>query len=349
MIIIIDEASVKLASFYYHDEIFKPQWKRAADMSSASDELHDEFHEKLQEKLPDELQDEFQEKLQEKLPDELQEKLYGALLGKLLDELQKKLPDEQQNNLCVCEIENNSGYTEYADNTAKANTGNLRIPKAPADCSWIVSDRQQKQIADSLCIASVGEPQCGTRYAVESLAELDIEYLERVRRRYNHIPWDIGETERCLIRELSLSDLPALYELYDKPGMTDFVETLYDYETELEYQKAYIENMYGFYEYGMWLVFSKETGKLIGRAGLEHNEMGYMIAPEFQNLGYATEVCRFIVDYALKNTDFEELYCRIDEKNVASVRLAKRLGFVRNGQIGNERNTGGLDRYVLSI
>lgn len=316
MIIIIDEASEKLASFYYHDEIFKPQWKRAADMSSASDELHDEF----------------QEKLQEKLPDELREKLYVALPA-----------DESINDFQKTTIQ------ESADNTAKANTGNLRIPKAPTDCIWIVSNRQQKQIADSLGIASVGEPQCGTRYAVESLAELDIEYLERVRRRYNHIPWDIGDTDRCLIRELSLADLPALYELYDKPGMTDFVEPLYDYETELEYQKAYIENMYGFYEYGMWLVFSKETGKLIGRAGLEHNEMGYMIAPEFQNLGYATEVCRFIVDYARKNTDFEELYCRIDEKNVASVRLAKRLGFVRNRQIGNERNTGGLDRYVLSI
>ena len=49
MIIIIDEASAKLASFYYHDEIFKPQWKRAADMSSASDELHDEFQGKLYE------------------------------------------------------------------------------------------------------------------------------------------------------------------------------------------------------------------------------------------------------------------------------------------------------------
>lgn len=225
MIIIIDEASEKLASFYYHDEIFKLQWKRADDMSSASDELHDEF----QEKLYDEQQYELQEKLQEKLPDELREKLYVALLA-----------DESINDFQKTTIQ------ESADNTAKANTGNLRIPKAPTDCIWIVSSRQQKQIADSLGIASVGEPQCGTRYAVESLAELDIDYLERVRRRYNHIPWDIGETDRCLIRELSLSDLPALYELYDKPGMTDFVEPLYDYETELEYQKAYIENMYGF-------------------------------------------------------------------------------------------------------
>lgn len=291
MIIIIDEASAKLASFYYHGE--------------------------------------------------LQEKLYGALPGKLLDELQKKLPDEQQNNLCVYEIKNNSGYTgytEYADNAQKTNIENTRIAEAPADCIWIVSNRQQKQIADSLGIASVGEPQCGTRYAVESLAELDIEYLERVRRRYNHIPWDIGETDRCLIRELSLSDLPALYELYDKPGMTDFVEPLYDYETELEYQKAYIENMYGFYEYGMWLVFSRETGKLIGRAGLEHDEMGYMIAPQFQNRGYATEVCRFIIDYARENTDFKELYCRIDEKNAASVRLAQKLGFTNSGHMDDDIN-----------
>lgn len=318
MIIIIDEASAKLASFYYHDEIFKPE------MASVS--------------------------------------------GELKDELQEKLPDELQNNLCVYEIKNNSGYnsthkicdnktsvaesinvTEYVDKAEKTNIENIRIPESLTDCIWIVSNRQQKQIADSLGIASIGEPQCGTRYAVESLAELDVEYLERVRRRYNHIPWDIGETERCLIRELSLSDLPALYELYDKPGMTDYVEPLYDYETELEYQKAYIENMYGFYEYGMWLVFSKETGELIGRAGLEHNEMGYMIAPELWNRGYATEVCRFIIDYARENTDFEELYCRIDERNEASVRLAKKLGFVRNGQIGNERNTGELDRYVLSI
>ena len=179
MIIIIDEASAKLASFYYHGDSFKPQWRNVVGKASMSEEL--------------------------------QEKLYVALPA-----------DESINDFQKTTIR------EYADNTAKANTGNQRIPKAPANCIWIVSNRQQKQIADSLGIASVGEPQCGTRYAVESLAELDIEYLERVRRRYNHIPWDIGETDRCLIRELSLSDLPALYELYDKPGMTDFVEPLYD-------------------------------------------------------------------------------------------------------------------------
>ncbi len=331
MIIIIDEASAKLASFYYHDEIFRPEWRNASNMASVSGELQDE----LQEKLSDEQQDELQEKLQEKLPDELWEKLYVAL------------PATESINGSPKTI--TKGYTEYADNVVRTSTGNLKIPETVTDCIWIVSDKQQKQIADSLGIASVGEPQCGTRYAVESLAELDIEYLERVRRRYNHIPWDIGETDRCLIRELSLSDLPALYELYAKPGMTDYVEPLFDYETELEYQKAYIENMYGFYEYGMWLVFSKETGKLIGRAGLEHNEMGYMIAPEFQNQGYATEVCRFIIDYVRENTDFEELYCRIDERNTASVRLAKKLGFTNSGHMDDDINASIYRKNIKNI
>lgn len=43
--------------------------------------------------------------------------------------------------------------------------------------------------------------------------------------------------------------------MYAEPGMTDYMEGLYEYEEELEYQKAYIENMYRFtdMEYGSFL------------------------------------------------------------------------------------------------
>ncbi len=224
-----------------------------------------------------------------------------------------------------------------------------------SDCIWIVSDEKQRRCAEELGIASIGEPDCGTRYAIESLSEIDVEYLERVRRRYNNIPWLIGCTDRCVIRELSLDDLPALYELYAKPGMTEFVEPLYEPEKELEYEKAYIECMYGFYEYGMWLVFSKETGKLIGRAGLEHRdygdeaelEMGYMIAPEYRRKGYATEICSFIIDYAKENTSFERINCLIDHDNAASIGLVKKLGFEYVGQ--SDVSGEWLGRYIFNI
>ena len=84
---------------------------------------------------------------------------------------------------------------------------------------------------------AAGQMDMGTQYAFESLEEVDVQYLDKIRMRYNGIPWVIGYTKRCMIRELSLSDIPALYDLYEKPGITDFVEPLYDLEKETEYQK----------------------------------------------------------------------------------------------------------------
>ena len=49
-----------------------------------------------------------------------------------------------------------------------------------------------------------------------------------------------------------------------------YTHLLYDYEKELEYQKAYIENMYGFNEYGMWLVFSLSLIQIYDRMFLDN-------------------------------------------------------------------------------
>ncbi len=199
----------------------------------------------------------------------------------------------------------------------------------------------------------------GADYVVMDESTIDEVLAERVYKRHTGEPWTIAETKRCIIRELTMDDIDALFELYSKPGITDFVEPLYEYDKECEYEKAYIEHMYGYYEYGMWLVFSKETGKLIGRAGLEnrdycdepetyHSEMelGYIIAPEYQRQGYATEVCQAILEYAWENLCPERINCLIDEENYPSRRLVEKLGF---HLIGKTDVTGEpLLRYVMT-
>ena len=85
----------------------------------------------------------------------------------------------------------------------------------------------------------------------------------------------------------------------------------------------------------MWLVCRKESGEVIGRAGLEHRdyhgvtelEMGYLIAPSEQRKGYATEICRAIMEYARENLDFPRINCLIHPDNVISKNFAERLGF----------------------
>lgn len=186
-----------------------------------------------------------------------------------------------------------------------------------------------------------GQTYAGVDMIVEGFEEVDGNFLEKVYQRYHHIPWKIAETKRTVIRELSLEDMDALFELYADGEICKYTEKLYPYEEEKEFQRAYIESMYRFYGYGMWLVFSKETGALIGRAGLEHREyhgnieleLGYLIGTKYQGQGYATEVCQMILKIAKSMTDFSQIHCFIEADNVVSMHLAEKLQFFRREDI----------------
>lgn len=172
----------------------------------------------------------------------------------------------------------------------------------------------------------------------EGFDEVDVEYLEHIFQRKHGIPWRIIETERCYLREMSLGDMDDLYEMYAGAGMTEYMEPLYEREEEEIYTRAYIENMYGFYGFGMWLVKDKKTDALIGRAGLNVIEqegktvleMGYAIAVPYQRRGYAKEVCRGIMEYT-KTLHYDRLCCFIHPQNEASKGLLYHLGFTGRG------------------
>lgn len=205
---------------------------------------------------------------------------------------------------------------------------------------FVSSDQSLLDLAREADVPTIAyqEPETDTflhaDMVVEGFEEVDMIFLQRVYERHFNIPWTILETKRCIVRELELSDMDALFSMYAEPGMTDYMEGLYEYEEELEYQKAYIENMYRFYGYGMWLVFEKKTGILIGRAGVEHREelngemeLGYAIRTSFQHQSYAYEVCQAIVQYAREELQAHLLHCLIEKGNVISEKLAVKLGF----------------------
>lgn len=195
----------------------------------------------------------------------------------------------------------------------------------------------------------------GVDMIVEGFEEVDADFLEKVYQRWHHIPWTILETDRCIVRELTLEDLDGLFELYADEGMDRYTEPLYPYEEEKEYQRAYINNMYRYYGYGMWLVFLKDTGEIIGRAGLEHREiqeqveleLGYLIGSKYQGNGYATEVCKAIIAYAKENTNFEQINCVVEEGNEVSIHIAKKLGFKQRENYDMDGKI--MHRFVLEL
>lgn len=216
----------------------------------------------------------------------------------------------------------------------------------------ISSDQRILDLAAEKNVTAIGyqPPHSGSflkaDMVVEGFDEIDPGFFLRTYERHFHIPWTIAETKRCIIREFSMQDLDALYDMYQEAGMTDYMEALYCYEEEREYQKAYIENMYRFYGYGMWLVFEKETGGLVGRAGIEHSEklegefeLGYAVRTKYQKQGYAFEACQAIIAYAATELEISKLHCLIQKDNTKSIKLAKKMGFSFEKELLDEEKT----------
>lgn len=165
--------------------------------------------------------------------------------------------------------------------------------------------------------------------------EMDEAFLERDMRRKNGLPVEIARTERLIIRETILSDVPELYRIWKEPGMSDYIQPMQDtLEEEMEFMQAYIRHAYAFYDYGLWTVLERESGQIVGRAGLfpseilkDAVELGYMVAPEHQKKGYALESGRVILLYAGEVLDMEEVHLLSDQRNEASLRTAVSLGF----------------------
>ena len=71
-------------------------------------------------------------------------------------------------------------------------------------------------------------------------------------------PWVILETERLVVREMEEGDLEALYRIYDQRDAADFLDGLSaDRDEERAYIKDYIEKVYAFYGFGIWMLEEK--------------------------------------------------------------------------------------------
>lgn len=173
--------------------------------------------------------------------------------------------------------------------------------------------------------------------------ELDPLFMERDRIRKAGGQVVIAVTDRLLIRESKMEDVPELFRLYKEEGMEQFVKPMQEtLEEEMEFMRAYISHAYSFFDFGLWTVLEKETDKVVGRAGLfssevldEGVELGYLIGKEFQGRGYASECGSAILKYADEILNLEDVHLIADLRNGASCAVAEKLGFAFLECLGN--------------
>lgn len=163
-------------------------------------------------------------------------------------------------------------------------------------------------------------------YLVTSEEDVTQELLERTARRHLDLPWPIAETERLFIREFAATDSLEPESEYDGDGVF----------SSREKREAYRHSQYRFAECGLWALEGKESGRLIGKAGITDGELGYHIYPEYRGWGYAEEACLAILTYAAKELELEGVFLRVKKNNLPSLRLAGKLGFSEKEKNGEE-------------
>lgn len=186
----------------------------------------------------------------------------------------------------------------------------------------------EEETAEALCKEDAVEKFLNICICAEELPQA---YLRRIWCKANHIPVEIYETERLLLRESTEEDAEAFWKLYEDADCQAYLEqppaqTLEQYR---QYIKKYQNGQYAFFEYGMWSVVEKKSGMVIGRVGLEEREeqvaLGYALLPEFRKKGYALEASIAALQYAKECAYADEIYIFIDKHNVASQKMAQIL------------------------
>lgn len=170
---------------------------------------------------------------------------------------------------------------------------------------------------------------------IGSFTSLSVHFFEYTLQRSQGLPVNITSTKRLLIRELAVSDIKEIYPIYTDPQVRKYIENIDDYmENEIEKQKAYIQNVYAFYGYGLWGVFSKTSGKLIGRCGIENHVidgkdeimLSYLLDSQHWGYGYALECCNAVLKYAREELCIHRIVAVINVDNLRSLKTAQKLG-----------------------
>ena len=145
------------------------------------------------------------------------------------------------------------------------------------------------------------------------------------------------ETERLVLRDLTAGDYAALRRMMDDDTMWAYGHafTGRDVAGWLARQIGRRE-IWGF---GLCAVELKGTGEFIGQCGITVQdclgthvpEVGYVFSREHWHHGYATEAAVACRDYAFDTLGVNEVFAIIRDVNLASRRVAGRIGMTPRG------------------
>jgi RimJ/RimL family protein N-acetyltransferase len=144
------------------------------------------------------------------------------------------------------------------------------------------------------------------------------------------------ETPRLTLRPPRLEDFEPWAELIDDPVAARFIGGRQPRNIAWRSAMA-VAGAWYLQGFAMFSVLEKPSGRWVGRVGpwmpegWPGTEVGWMIVPACWGRGYAVEAAAAAIDWAFERLGWDDVIHVIDPDNVASQRVAMKLGSQNRG------------------
>jgi RimJ/RimL family protein N-acetyltransferase len=138
-------------------------------------------------------------------------------------------------------------------------------------------------------------------------------------------------TARLRLRSARPADLPALHAILGDPRAMRYWSSLP--HASLAESRTWLDGMIAAPPGESCDFVIEQDGRVIGKAGcFRLPEIGFILHPDFWGKGFAQEAVAGVIAYAFKHFPIPSLFADVDPRNVASLGLLGRLGFVETGR-----------------
>jgi RimJ/RimL family protein N-acetyltransferase len=133
----------------------------------------------------------------------------------------------------------------------------------------------------------------------------------------------LPETERLIVRRFEEGDFDALLSIQSRPDVARWL--YWEARSPTEVRRS---------------LEQKRIGELIGDGSIclrsrEHRqgEIGFIIHPDHQGCGFATEAARALLELCFDDLDLHRVIGRLEARNTASAGVLERIGMRREGHL----------------
>lgn len=143
------------------------------------------------------------------------------------------------------------------------------------------------------------------------------------------------ETERLILRRLTVDDGEFILELLNDPSWLQFIgdRGVRTIEDARHYILKSLVAMYERFGFGLYLTELKSSGApagicgLVKRDSLEDVDIGFAFLPSFRGQGYAYESASAVMAYGKRAFGLNRIVAITSPDNYVSARLLEKLGF----------------------